>query len=344
MQNKAIVLVTGLAGAVIGSLMTFYFTKPEDRFTIPELPDGFRAFEIPYDNQLTQARVELGKKLFYDPVLSADYSMSCSSCHEPSLAFSDPRRLPISTGINNHPGFRNAPTLTNVAFHPALFWDGGAHTLEIQARSPIEDPEEMGLKIEEAADRLNRDSEYVEMSREAYGRAPDPSVIVRALATFQRTLISTQSRFDDFLYRGDKSALSSQELKGLQLFNGKAQCYRCHYGENLTVYGYYNIGLPDANEDPDPGLMRITGSEDDRGKFRTPTLRNVALTGPYMHNGSMETLEEVVSHFNNGGIDVSDKTELMQPLGLTDEEQKAIVAFLKTLTDESFLIDSAFRP
>ena len=344
MNNKTIVLAAGLTGAVAGSLMTFYFTETDERYAIPDLPEGFQAFEIPYDNQLTKERVELGKKLFYDPILSADYSMSCSSCHEPSLAFSDPRRLPISTGINNHPGFRNAPTLTNVAFHPALFWDGGAHTLEIQARSPIEDPEEMGLKIEEAAKRLNSDSRYVEMSRKAYGKAPDPSVIVRALAAFQRTLISTHSRFDDFVYRGDKSALSPEELKGLQLFNGKAQCFRCHYGENLTVYGYYNVGLPGANEDPDPGLMRITGSEDDRGKFRTPTLRNVALTGPYMHNGSMETLEEVVSHFNNGGIEVRNKADLMRPLGLTDTEQKAIIAFLETLTDEAFVANDAIRP
>ncbi|WP_211830638.1 cytochrome-c peroxidase [Kistimonas asteriae] len=343
LDKARIALIALLTGAIAGSVVTRIFMQ-SDSFRLPELPEGFLAFEIPYDNQLTEARIALGKKLFYDPILSADYSMSCSSCHEPSLAFSDPRQLPISTGINNHPGFRNAPTLTNVAFHPALFWDGGAHTLEIQAQSPIEDPEEMGLKIEDAANRLKADDHYVRMSREAYDREPDPSVIVRALSAFERTLISTNSRYDDFFYRGNRSALTEEEQKGFQLFNGKAGCYQCHYGQNLTLYGYYNIGLPGAVDDPDPGLMRITGAADDRGKFRTPTLRNIALTGPYMHNGSMQTLEEVVSHFNNGGIDVSNKTDLMQPLGLTDDEQQAIVAFLKTLTDESFIANEAFKP
>ena len=344
MKNKAIVLIVGLMGALVGSLVTFYVVKSRDSLMLPELPEGFRTFEIPYDNQLTKARIDLGKKLFYDTMLSEDYSIACSSCHEPSLAFSDPRRLPISTGIHNRLGFRNAPTLTNVAFHPVLFWDGAAHTLEVQARSPIEDSQEMGLKIEEAAKRMNQNKGYVAMSHKAYGKAPDPSVIVKALAAFQRTLISTRSRFDDYFYRGDKSALDPREVKGFRLFHGKARCFRCHYGDNLTTYMYYNIGLPGAADDSDPGLMRVTGNRDDRGKFRTPTLRNVALTEPYMHNGSMRTLEEVVAHFNSGGIDVSNKADLMQPLGLTDEEQQAIVAFLKTLTDESFITNPEFLP
>lgn len=303
------------------------------------LPAGFPELVIPENNALTQTRVRLGKKLFYDPILSRDSSISCNTCHLQNHAFSDNKA--ISPGVEGRRGFRNAPTLANVAYLDLINKDGGVTKLGLQALVPIEDKDEMDLSIVKAAARLNKIDTYVQLSHQAYGKAPDAFVISRALASFQRTMISGNSRFDQFHYQDKTDILTEQEQLGKALFfSEETQCATCHEGFDFTNGVFENNGL--YLEYKDQGRKRVTAKEEDRAKFRVPTLRNIALTAPYMHDGSLNTLEEVVTHYNSGGQAHVNKNEFIRPLNLTTEEQTDLVAFLKTLSDESFVNNPDF--
>jgi len=290
--------------------------------------------EIPADNQLSQARIDLGRKLFYEPLLSSDSSVSCATCHLQEKAFTD--GLPISIGVNGALGMRNAPTLANIGYSPLFFHDGGVETLELQAQSPIFAVEEMNFSIAGFLDRIVDDDVYQAMFQEAYEREPDAFGISRAIASFERTMISANSRFDQYYYRNDLSALSESEIRGLNLFlSSETNCESCHQLPLFTNFEFGNIGLYVTYADS--GRARITHLAEDRGKFKVPTLRNVEVSGPYMHDGSMQTLEEVVEHFNSGGVNHVNQSGSVQPLALTNQEQEDLVAFLKSLTDQSFL-------
>ena len=305
------------------------------------LPVGFPDLAIPQDNQLTQARVQLGRRLFYEPLLSKDSSLTCASCHLQKNAFSDKR--PISPGVEGKLGFRNAPTLANVGYLKLINKDGGVTKLGLQALVPIEDENEMDLPIVQAAKRLNGIPEYVDMAHRAYGRSIDAFVISRALAAFQRTFISAYSRYDAFHFQDKKNALTEQEKRGMDLFFAKkTNCFSCHSGFNFTNDAFENNGL--YLEYKDLGRKRVTAQEEDWGKFRVPTLRNIALTAPYMHDGSLSTLEEVVEHYNSGGKGHIHQNELIRPLGLSQREQADLLAFLETLTDSVFVGNKAFLP
>lgn len=304
------------------------------------LPEGFPPLPVPEDNALTNARVELGKRLFFDTRLSSDGMISCASCHLPEHAFSDPRQ--VSLGVNDRPGFRNSPTLANVAWQPRLFMDGGVPTLEMQILAPFDEHTEFDLPITEAAERLSEDFQIVQLSQMAYNRDPDPFVITRAIAAFQRTLISGNSAYDRFI-KGEVSAMSVEAIAGMELFfSPKTDCSACHNGPFLTDFSYQNIGLYAAYTDF--GRERVTADPSDRGKFKVPTLRNVAVTPPYMHDGSLQTLEEVVAHFNAGGMQHDLQHPAVRPLNLTNDEQTQLVAFLHALTDETFINNSEHRP
>ncbi len=297
-----------------------------------QLPPGAPAPEIPIDNPLTEASVHLGKALFFDDRLSLGHGLSCASCHHPERAFSD--TLAISKGIHGGIGFRNAPTLANVAYHTVWMRDGGAPTLEQQALVPLQDTLEMGADLNAVVALLRDVEPYRSLSHAAYGRPFDLFVLTRALASYERTLISGTSRFDRFLATGDPSILSAQARNGWAIFSGsRGKCATCHSGFDLSDHGFHNIGTS-LNHNADPGRQRITLQSSDRGKFKTPTLRNIALTAPYMHDGSMATLEDVITHFNNGGLSDPHKDPLITPLGLTAEEQLDLLAFLRSLTDE----------
>lgn len=334
----------------IGVLFCFITCQKKQKINHPPLdetpyeltlPKGFPDLNIPDNNRLTQARVRLGKKLFYDPILSRDTSISCNNCHFQQHAFSDSKA--ISPGVDGRMGFRNAPTLANVAYLKALNKDGGVIKLGLQALVPIEDKDEMDLSILKAAARLNDIPEYVELSHQAYGKAPDAFVISRALAAFQRTMISGNSRYDQFHFQGKTEVLTAQEQRGKALFFGeRTQCTSCHEGFNFTNDAFENNGLYENYEDQ--GRKRVTGLEEDRAKFRVPTLRNIELTAPYMHDGGLQTLEEVVAHYNSGGVTHVNKSELTRPLQLSVQEQTDLVAFLKTLTDVSFTQNPIFLP
>ena len=299
-----------------------------------EVPAWFPHMETPAGNQLTKARIELGRKLFYEPLLSLDSTVSCSSCHLQQNAFSD--GLPLSIGVAGAMGMRNAPTLSNIGYAPFLFADGGVQALELQAQSPIFSLDEMHFSIAGFLDRIENDEEYESMFSEAYDREPDAFGISRAIACFERTMISGKSRFDQYEYQGVSNALSDQELRGKALFfSAETECSSCHIPPLFTNYEFENIGLYTAYTDS--GRARISDQPEDRGKFKVPTLRNVEVTGPYMHNGSIASLEEVVEHFNSGGADHINQSAYVKPLNLTNQDKADLVAFLKSLTDQSFL-------
>ena len=304
-----------------------------------ELPAGFPEPEYPEDNALTQARVHLGKKLFYDPILSRDSTVSCHSCHKQELAFA--HNVAISPGIEGRLGFRNAPTLVNLAYAERVNKDGGVVKLDIQAVVPIEDEEEMDFQGLLAARRMEEIPEYVELCQQAYGGKPSTYIISRALAAFIRTMVSGNSTYDQYL--AGTASLSESALRGKELFfSERLQCGSCHTGFNFTDNDFHHNGQEISEEDL--GRIRITHQSEDEGKFRVPTLRNIALTAPYMHDGKFATLEDVLNHYNTGGADHPNKSDKIRPLNLTEQEKTDVIQFLETLTDSSFLVNPAFAP
>lgn len=297
-------------------------------------PAWFPQPVIPADNAPTQARLELGRRLFFDTRLSADGQTSCGSCHAASSAFTDGRS--ISLGAHGKPGKRNAPTLANLAWMPYFMMEGGVPTLEMQVLSPTQDTAEMGQFIVRSADVLQKDEILNALSKRAYGRDLDVYVVTRALANYQRSFISGDSRWDRYHYLKQSDQLNEAEVRGMNLFfSQKTQCASCHVPPFFSDYNFYNVGL--YEEYQDSGKERESYLPSDRGKFKTPTLRNIALTAPYMHDGSIGTLEEVVHFFNTGGKRHPNKHTNIRPLALTAQEENELVAFLQSLTDWNFV-------
>jgi len=303
------------------------------------IPGGFPDPDFPEDNQLSKERWELGKRLFFDPVLSVDRSISCSTCHKPEFAFSD--GLKVSEGVEHRLGKRNAPTLANVAYHPYFTREGGVPTLEMQVQVPIQEHNEFDFNINLIAERLKADSSYLLASRVAYGRDPDAFVITRAISCFERTLFSGSSKYD--LYeKGNILALNTNERHGRELFfSERLSCTHCHGGFNFTSYAFENNGLYENYEDP--GRFHLTGDDKDLALFKVPSLRNVSVTAPYMHDGSLASLEEVIDHYNSGGKNHPHKSAFVKPLHLTVKEKADVVAFLKALTDNDFITNPKFH-
>lgn len=270
---------------------------------------------------------------FYDPILSKQNTISCGSCHHAQHAFSD--TVALSIGDNNLMGRSNAPTLTNIAYHPYYTRAGGVPTIEMQILVPIQEHDEFNTNILDIVEKLKQDPSYVNQIKEAYDRVPDPYSITRAIANFERSFISGNSAFDQYTYQG-KQALNETELRGMQLFNSsKTNCSQCHSGFNFTNYAFENNGL--YINYADSGRMRLTHLESDRARFKVPTLRNISVTAPYMHDGSFSTLDEVINHYNSGGFVHQNKSSLIKPLGLTAQEKSDLVAFLKSLIDYQFI-------
>jgi len=304
------------------------------------IPEGFTNPDIPEDNQLTKLRVELGKKLFFDKNLSVDGSISCGSCHLQEFAFSDGRAKSI--GVDGRPGRRNSPVLFNLAWHDRLMADGGVPSIELQVMVPLHDELEMASNILDVSAVLNENEEYRNLAMAAYNRDVDPFVITRAIAAYERTLVSGNSRYDQFL-AGNLNALSTSEKAGMDLFfSDRTSCSSCHGGFLLADNEYHNIGLSESYEDAGRELITLDGN--DNGKFKTPTLRNIALTAPYMHDGSVESLEEVLDHFISGGFNHPVKDDRIRNLDITSVEKQSIIDFLGALTDIEFIENEEFRP
>ncbi len=312
--------------------------EPERK--LMEIPKGFPLISFPEDNAYSIERWTLGKKLFHDKALSLNYSVSCASCHKSELAFSD--NVALSIGEHNLLGTSNSPTLTNIAYHPYFTRAGGVPTLEMQVLVPIQEHNEFDFNIVELANRLSSDFTYQEMANKAYHRKIDAYVITRAIANYERSFISGSSRYDKYK-NGDKKALSQAEIDGMNLFfSTKTNCANCHSGIQFSDFSFKNNGLYEVY--PDSGRMRVTELESDRALYKVPTLRNVSVTAPYMHDGAFQTLEEVVNHYNSGGKNHINQSEWVKPLSLTKEEMQSLVAFLHTLTDKQFLEDKYFSP
>ncbi len=299
-----------------------------------KLPLGLQeqAAYIPADNPPTPAKIALGKMLYFDKRLSVDGTVACATCHAPRFGFTDGQ--PVSTGIKRQKGGRSAPTVINRLFSKEQFWDGRAADLEDQALGPIQNPIEMGNTLENVVATLKKTPGYVKAFEQAYGD-PDisPKRIAQAIASFERTVLSGNSPFDRY-EAGDKKALSASARRGMELFRGKARCQVCHAGFNFTEEGYNNIGVGMDKPKPDLGRDNVTKQEADRGAFKTPTLRHIHATAPYMHDGSLKTLMEVVEYYNKGGTPNPYLSKEIKPLNLTEQEKADLVAFLHALTGE----------
>ncbi|MFT5820934.1 MAG: cytochrome c peroxidase [Crocinitomix sp.] len=302
-----------------------------------EIPKGFPVPLVAEGNVLTQARIDLGRMLFYDPILSIDSSISCASCHNQALAFADDRT--ISPGVEGRLAMRNAPTLANVAYSPTLLFDGHLKNLEMQILVPIAEHAEMAFNIVEISKLLKQDSTYVKMSNEAYNRKPDAFVITRAISAFERTLISGNSKYDQQVHQG-RNVMNKSEKRGMDLFFNQLNCVQCHSGFNFTNYTTTNNGLYEVYADS--GRQRVTKLESDRAVFKIPTLRNIALTAPYMHDGSIATLEEVIAHYKTGGAKHKNKSDKLKPFDLSEAEMSDLIHFLNCLTDKDFLKNKEF--
>lgn len=292
----------------------------------PPAPLGLDVyFPVPEDNPLSAERISLGRRLFFDARLSADQAVACASCHQPGRAFSD--SVPRSRGVYGRLGPRNAPALVNLAYARSLFWDGRAATLEEQVLRPIQDSLEMDLRLDQLVARLRGDPYYAGAFRRTFGEPVSAPNVGRALATFVRSLRVGGAPLDRFR-AGDTAALSPSARRGRALFLGKANCSACHVGPNLTDEQFHNTGVSWGAGDL--GRFAVTGLEEDRGRFSPPTLREVACTSPYMHDGSLGTLEEVVRFYDRGGGLNPYLDEEIRPLRLSAEELRALVDFLRS--------------
>jgi cytochrome c peroxidase len=304
-------------------------------------PLGLPAVPIPADNPVTVETVALGRKLFYDRKLSATDSVSCASCHNPLLGFSDGRK--VSTGVEGKTGKRNAPTVVNAAYGAIQFWDGRAADLEEQAAGPIANPVEMNQTHEVCVSKLNSDAAYAAEFAKAFGPGPiTMGKIQKALASFERTVISGNSAFDRYQYGGDHAALSPAAIRGMAIFTDKAKgnCVTCHtidLTHALFTDGKFHnlgVGVDSEGELTDLGRFEQTKAEADKGAFKTPTLRNIAKSAPYMHDGSLKTLREVVDFYAGGGNSNPHLDKDMRSLELTRAERDDLVTFLESLTGE----------
>ena len=349
------------AGAVPGTL-----TLSEIRLALDEpgahvpyvpaapvgLPEDLAPY-IPADNPLTPAKVELGRQLYFDPRLSRDGSVSCASCHHPDHGWTD--RRPVSTGIEGQQGGRSAPTVMNRILGRTQFWDGRAATLEEQAAGPVENPVEMGFTWDEAAARIAAIPGYRLQFERVFGAAPTKDTITKAIAAFERTVLAAGSPYDYYeaatpwydldiededdpellaryhaAMKGEEEhPLSEAAKRGRELFFGKASCSACHIGWDLSDELFHNIGVGMDAAEPDQGLKAISGKDEDTGKFKTPPLHDCASTAPFMHDGSVATLREVVEHYNRGGVANPWLSDKIFPLALSAQEVDDLVAFLE---------------
>ena len=299
-----------------------------------KVPLGLLPVQWPKDNPYSPAKWELGRALYYDTRLSADGTVSCATCHSPKLAFTD--NLPVSTGIRGQKGGRSAPTVINRAYSLAQFWDGRAGTLEEQAVGPMQNPIEMGHSHGAIVQTLSGIPGYQAMFKAAFGSENITIELAgKAIATFERTVLSGNSAYDRYR-AGDKKALTAVQIRGWKVFKDKAKCDQCHEGVNFTTNEYHNLGVGMDKPDPDEGRFVVTHKDADRGAFKTPTLRDIARTAPYMHDGSLKTLEDVVEFYDKGGTLNKNLDEKMKRLSLTADEKRSLVEFMKGLNGEGW--------
>ncbi len=312
------------------------------------VPHGFKSRpEVPADNPLTIEKVRLGRKLFFDPVLSNDGTVACASCHDPKHGFATPD--PVALGINRSKGTLNAPSLINRAYGKVFFWDGRADSLEQQVFGPLTSETELGGDVDGVIRRLTAHEEYPQLFAAAFpeendaGPNPPPEIIstqniARAIASFERTLLAGNSEVDRF-HASEYVALNAAARTGMWIFESSGGCWKCHAGENFSDELFHNTGVGFGKEGRDDGRMKTTFRLEDQHHFKTPSLRGVDLTAPYMHDGSMATLEEVVEFYSKGGSrEDAGLDPLLKPLELSADEKNALVEYLKALSRHDFIV------
>jgi cytochrome c peroxidase len=289
------------------------------------------AVEHPSDNKPTAERIALGHKLFFDPRMSGDGNMSCATCHNPAVGWSD--ALPTAKGVKSAVLGRSSPTIFNTAYNGIQMWDGRKKSLEDQAMGPMEANVEMNMDLAKLFQWLNGNEGYKAMFAKAYpGAAIDAPTVSKAIAAYERTVISKNSPFDRWV-KGDAKAMTVQQVDGFKLYNGKANCIACHSGSNFTDNGFHNVGLASfGTSEPDLGRYTQKPVKAMKGAFKTPTLREVARTAPFFHDGSANTLMDVVEFYNKGGEVTSNLSPNMKPLGLSKAEKESLVAFMQALS------------
>lgn len=293
-------------------------------------PAGLPPVKHPKDNLPTPEKIALGKQLYFDGRLSADNKVSCASCHDPAKGYSNGEQF--ATGVEGKKGGRNSPTVINSAYQTFQFWDGRAKSLEDQALGPIQNPIEMNLTLDAVVAKLNAIEGYKKQFQQVFGTDVTSEGIAKAIAAYERTVLCGDAPYDRFK-AGDKGALTEPAQRGMKLFFGKANCSACHSGPNFTDNAFHNIGVPGN----DAGREAISKSVGDKGAFKTPTLRDLTKSAPYMHDGSMKTLEEVMAHYNKGGTAHDQLDEEIYALKLTPEQLADLVTFLKEgLTSNSY--------
>jgi len=297
-------------------------------------PLGLPPVPWPKDNPYTREKAELGRMLFFEARLSADFSLTCASCHSPRLGFSD--GTAVSTGIRGQKGTRRAPTVLNSAYAAALFWDGRAATLEEQVKGPVANPAEMGASHEVVASRLESIAGYRDLFQRAFGEgAIDIEKVAKAIATFERTVLSGGSAYDRY-QAGDKKAMTAGQVRGMEIFYKKAKCDKCHQGQNFTDNKFHNLGVGMDLKNPDTGRFAITKDPKDWGAFKTPGLRDVAAVAPYMHDGSEKNLRQVVEFYDKGGNANRNLDPDVKRLKLSDRDKEDLVEFLRALSGDGW--------
>lgn len=292
-----------------------------------DLPLGLPEFSVPKDNPLTDEKIALGRELFFDKNLSIDRTLSCASCHDPEKHWGNSQTLGV--GVESREGTRNVPTLINLGYYLQYFWDGRAQSLEAQALFPLLNENEMGMPSHEAIlERLNENPKYAELFGKAFSNGITISNMTKAFACFERTILSGNAPYDRYM-AGDKDALSESAIRGLDVFMNRGKCGNCHVPPKFTEPAFYNLGVGMDKETPDLGRYDVLKMNFAKGRFRTPSVRDIAKTGPYMHDGSLETLEEVVDLYDDGGVRNRHLSAEIRPrLRLTDQEKKDLVTFL----------------
>jgi cytochrome c peroxidase len=348
-MTKKTVLVASLVGLMVSATGPWVFddlksaqaspsgyaphgTVTIDGMTVPDIGPLPTSIPTPSANLNYKAKIDLGKQLYFDGRLSKSGAISCAFCHNPGTGFADPRQTSI--GIGGGVGGRQSPTVYNTAFNHLQFWDGRARSLEEQAIGPIQNPIEMGETYENVVSKLKKLKGYQQQFRAVFGTEVNLQGIAEAIAAYERTVISTNSSFDKYV-GGDTTAMNESAVRGMALFKGKARCILCHNGPNFTDNQFHNLGIPQVGPmKEDLGRYYVTRAEKDKGAFKTPTLRSITETAPYMHDGALKTLEEAVDFLNAGGGANSNLSPLVKPLNLASEEKTDLVNFLKALTGE----------
>ena len=303
-----------------------------DGVTVPDVGPLPTVVPIPSSNLNYTAKIELGKQLYFDGRLSKNNAISCAFCHNPGTGFADPRQTSI--GVGGGVGGRQSPTVYNTGLNHVQFWDGRARSLEEQAIGPIHNPVEMAETHEHVVAKLGKIKGYQQQFRAVFGTDVNLQGIAEAIAAYERTVLSTNSAFDKHVL-GDQKAMDEAAVRGMALFKGKARCILCHNGPNFTDNQFHNLGVPQVGPmKEDLGRFAVSRAEKDRGAFKTPTLRSITETAPYMHDGAFKTLEEVVEFMDQGGGSNPNLSPLVKPLNLTAEEKSDLVAFLKALAGE----------